>query len=62
MGREKRRRQLYIDPGARREVPTDSAAATLGDSALATEPITVQLFVRPAAAASSAGRCRLTPS
>jgi glutamate synthase (NADPH/NADH) len=40
-----------------RDVPTESANANLGDSALATEPDVAQLFVKPAAGAAASAVC-----
>ena len=41
--------EMQMDVLGWRDVPTDAAAADLGDSALATEPEVAQLFVKPTA-------------
>ena len=46
-------KELGFDVLGWRDVPTDSAAADLGDSALATEPDVAQLFVVPSKEASA---------
>ena len=48
---EKACAELGMDIIGWRDVPTDSAAANLGESALATEPGVAQLFVKPGTAA-----------
>ena len=51
---EKACKELDMDVIGWRDVPTDSVNADLGDSALATEPDVIQLFVKPGAFATAA--------